>query len=481
MNNLQSARNETVNETWRVVAGAGGRARRRLGLGRLLTRTASQQERPGVCYHNVVDTAARATRSTRSRPPDGIVCGVDEPGPDQPADRRALFGRRPGQRCRRRPVHAAQPVRHRQCRPGRRSTTPSARSGEFSTYKQDVAAANLRGDLFDGFGAGAGQAGHRRRMAARTRRGNARPRQPAVVHRLHPAAMGSTTAARPKCSKATPRLNVPVFRDAADRATISSIDGAVRWHAQQEPPARLGANAGESASRDFVDLEAQRHLGRDRLAAAARHPLARRARARSSASCYQSYATTARRAVRRRSTTRSIRRQRQRSRPDIDHRRRRQPQAREGRHADRAVSSVARTVARYPAFASRPTGTQIKIKDAIVGPPFGHRRAEHRHAVVSRKTRRSATRLCSPGPKVHLYDPDMPEADIKTINNLAAQPAGLHHPRHRFRGRLQHRARRRRLVRPAHALPRGSTIRSSPPVARRRPKTTGRLLPASRA
>ncbi len=33
---------------------------------------------------------------------------------------------------------------------------------EYSTYKQDVAAVNLRGDLFSGFGAGAGQAGDRR-------------------------------------------------------------------------------------------------------------------------------------------------------------------------------------------------------------------------------------------------------------------------------------------------------------------------------
>ncbi len=121
---------------------------------------------------------------------------------------------------------------------------------EFSTQKQDVAAINVRGDLFDGFGAGPVKlaTGVEWRSESGT-----------VITRSSPTSRGTAATTlsygldyggKTEVIEGYAELNVPVFRD-APVGRYFELDGAVRW-THNKNTGTLGANDGQSQSREFV-------------------------------------------------------------------------------------------------------------------------------------------------------------------------------------------------------------------------------------
>ncbi len=245
MNNLQNARNETNNETWRVVAALEGE----LGEGWAWDAyyTHGQNKNDQALHHNVVDPLMRFALDAVETP-DGIVCGVDVPGRINPntgapytaADQALAAASGP---CTPLNLFGAANADQRAIDYAFRTLV------EFSTQKQDVVAANLRGDLFEGFGAGTvkAAAGVEWRQESGT-----------VTHDLanqpwysgYTLSYGLDYGGKTKVIEGYAELNVPVFRDSVVGDYLE-LDGAVRW-THNKNVGTLGANDGQTASRDFV-------------------------------------------------------------------------------------------------------------------------------------------------------------------------------------------------------------------------------------
>ena len=152
MVNVVTARNETNNSTWRTSSAPQGRHRPQLVMGRVLTRTAKTRTTSTCTTTSSAPSSSYALDAVKT--PAAIVCGVTIPGRINPQTGVPLqpppTSRRPPQAA-----HACRSTCSAPATPTRRRIDYAFRTlEEFSTYKQDVAAANLRGDLFDGFGAG---------------------------------------------------------------------------------------------------------------------------------------------------------------------------------------------------------------------------------------------------------------------------------------------------------------------------------------
>jgi len=244
MVNVQTAHNETNNDTWRVVAGLDGQ----LGSWNWEAYyTHGVNENDQHLYHNVVgDLLGYALDAVQQ--PGGIVCGVTIPGRINP--RTGL----PYAAADVSLANASGP-----CTPlnlfGFGNANPAAIEyafrtlEEFSTYKQDDAAINFRGDLYEGFGAGPVKLATG--IEWRREHGN-------VTHDLenqpwytsYTLSYGLDYAGTIKVLEGYAELNVPVFRDSAI-GKYFELDGAIRG-THNKSTGTAGENAGLSKTREFI-------------------------------------------------------------------------------------------------------------------------------------------------------------------------------------------------------------------------------------
>jgi outer membrane receptor protein involved in Fe transport len=245
MVNVQTARNETRNSTWRVVGDLTGK----FGGGWEWDAyyEHGQNKNNQHLYHNVVSTLLNYALDA-VQTPGGVVCGVTIAGRINPNTGAPYTA-----------TDVAKAAAAGPCTPlnlfGIGNADPAAVDYafrtlvEFSTYKQDVAAVNLRGDLFDGWGAGPIKLA----TGAEWRREHGN-----VTHDLanqpwytdYTLSYGLDYAGTIDVLEGYAELNVPVFQDSAI-GKYFELDGAIRGtHNKVEGTA--GANAGLSKSHDFL-------------------------------------------------------------------------------------------------------------------------------------------------------------------------------------------------------------------------------------
>jgi outer membrane receptor protein involved in Fe transport len=249
MVNVQTARNETNNSTWRVVAGLDG------DLGGGWAWDAYYEH--GVnknnqhLYHNVVSTLLGYALDA-VQTPGGVVCGVTIPGRIDPRTGLPYTA-----------TDVAKAAAAGPCTPlnlfGIGNADPAAIDYafrtlvEFSTYKQDVAAVNLRGNLFDGWGAGPVKLA----TGAEWRREHGN-----VTHDLanqpwytdYTLSYGLDYGGTIEVLEGYAELNVPVFEDWT-LGKYLELDGALRG-THNKSTGTAGANDGLSKSHSFVTWKA---------------------------------------------------------------------------------------------------------------------------------------------------------------------------------------------------------------------------------
>ncbi|MBO9517650.1 MAG: TonB-dependent receptor [Porphyrobacter sp.] len=245
MNNLQTAENETNNETWRLVAALDGDFGGSWSWDAYYSH--GQNKNDQHLYHNVVDPLLRFSLDAVNTP-GGIACGIDVPGHINPNTGLPYTS-----------ADLALAAASGPCVPLNLFGAANADQAaidyafrtlvEFSTQKQDVAALNMRGDLFEGFGAGTVKlAGG---VEWRTESGT-------VTHDLdnqpwysgYTLSYGLDYGGKTEVLEGYTEVNVPVFRDSPVGKYLE-VDGAVRL-THNKSTGTLGANDGQSASRDFV-------------------------------------------------------------------------------------------------------------------------------------------------------------------------------------------------------------------------------------
>jgi outer membrane receptor protein involved in Fe transport len=246
MVNVQTARNETNNETWRIVAGLDGDLGSNWAWDVYYEH--GQNKNDQHLFHNVVSTLLGYALDAVRTPSGSVVCGVTIPGRINP--RTGL------------PYSATDVAKAAQggtCTPlnlfGVGHADPAAIDyafrtlEEFSTYKQDVGAVNLRGNLIDGWGAG----------PVKLATGVEWRREHGVVtHDLanqpwytdYTLSYGLDYAGTIKVLEGYAELNVPVFQDFAI-GKYFELDGAIRG-TRNKSTGTAGANAGFSRTREFV-------------------------------------------------------------------------------------------------------------------------------------------------------------------------------------------------------------------------------------
>jgi len=245
MVNLVTARNETNNSTWHVVGALNGDIGSNWSWDAYFQHGENKNDQH--LYHNVVGTfLAYALDAVQT--PNGIVCGVTIPGRIDPRTGFPYTA-----------TDVAKAAAGGNCVPlnlfGTSNANPAAIEyafrtlEEFSTYKQDVAAANLRGNLFDGFGAGPIKLATG--VEWRREHGN-------VTHNLanqpwytdYFLSYGLDYAGTTEVVEGYGELNVPVFAD-SPVGKYFELDGAVRG-THSKATGTGGVNAGLSKSHEFV-------------------------------------------------------------------------------------------------------------------------------------------------------------------------------------------------------------------------------------
>jgi iron complex outermembrane receptor protein len=245
MVNVATARNETNNTTWRVVADLNGNFGSSWHWDTYYEHGVNKNDQH--LYHNVVSTFLNYALDA-VQTPGGVVCGVTIPGRINPNTGAPYTA-----------TDVANAAAGGPCVPlnlfGTSNADPAAVDyafrtlEEFSTYKQDVAAANINGDLFDGFGGGPVK------LAAgaewRREHGNVThdlPNQPWYTD--YTLSYGLDYAGTISVLEGYAELNVPVFHDSPVGKYLE-FDGAIRGtHNKAEGTG--GANAGLSRSHDFM-------------------------------------------------------------------------------------------------------------------------------------------------------------------------------------------------------------------------------------
>jgi len=246
MLNVQTARNETNNTTWRGLGGLKGE----LGGGWHWDAyfEHGQNKNDQHLFHNVVSTFLNYALDAVRAPSGEIVCGVTLPGRVNPNTGLPYT-----------PTDVAKAAQGGPCTPLNLFGVGNASQAaidyafrtlmEFSTYKQDVVAANFRGDLFDGWGAGpiklAAGAEYRREH------GN-------VSHDLgdqpwyndYTLSYGLDYAGTIRVVEGYAELNVPVLRD-VPFARYLELDAAFRETNNKNTETK-GPQAGQSKARTFA-------------------------------------------------------------------------------------------------------------------------------------------------------------------------------------------------------------------------------------
>jgi outer membrane receptor protein involved in Fe transport len=246
MVNVQTARNETNNSTWRVVGGLDGNFGNRWNWE--LYYEHGENKNDQHLYHNVVSTFLNYALDAVDDGSGNIVCGVNIPGrinpntgaPYSAADVAAASS---GGACVPLNLFGTGNVSQAAVDYAFRTLV------EFSTYKQDVASLNVNGDLFDGFGAGAVK------LATGL---EYRHEYGIVTHDLanqpwynnYTLSYGLDYAGSIDVLEGYGELNVPVFRD-SPVGKYFELDGAVRYTTNKAEES-LGPQTGESKRHDFV-------------------------------------------------------------------------------------------------------------------------------------------------------------------------------------------------------------------------------------
>jgi len=245
LNNLQNARNETNNETWRLVGGLEGD----FGGGWSWDAYYSHGENHNDQHllHNMVQPLLRFALDA-VQTPGGIVCGVTIPGRINP---NTGFPYSPGDVAFANAAGTCVPLNLF----GSANATQAAidyayrELVEFVDQKQDVAAFNVRGNLFGGWGAGPIKLA----TGAEWRRESGE-----LSHDLanqpwysgYYLTYGGDYAGRTEVLEGYVELNVPVFRDSPVGRYLE-LDGAVRG-TRNKNEGTLGNGAGQSRTREFV-------------------------------------------------------------------------------------------------------------------------------------------------------------------------------------------------------------------------------------
>jgi outer membrane receptor protein involved in Fe transport len=249
MVNVATARNETNNTTWRVVAGLNGEIGGGWQWDAYYEHGVNKNNQH--LYHNVVSNLLGYALDA-VQTPGGIVCGVTIPGRVDPRTGLPYTA-----------TDVAKAAAAGPCTPlnlfGIGNADPAAVEyafrtlEEFSTYKQDVAAINIRGNLFDGFGAG---------PVKLATGGEWRREHGNVTHDLanqpwytdYTLSYGLDYGGTIEVMEGYAELNVPVFQDWV-LGKYLELDGAVRG-THNKSSGTAGANDGLSKSHGFITWKA---------------------------------------------------------------------------------------------------------------------------------------------------------------------------------------------------------------------------------
>ncbi|MGZ3271100.1 MAG: TonB-dependent receptor domain-containing protein [Croceibacterium sp.] len=413
MVNVQTARNETNNSTWRIVGALNGSIGGGWQWDAYYEHGVNKNDQH--LYHNVVSTFLKYALDA-VQTPNGIVCGVTIPGRINPNTGFPYSAK-----------DVAKAAQGGPCVPlnlfGTSNANPAAVDyafrtlEEFSKYTQDVAAANLRGDLFSGFGAGPVKLATG--VEWRREHGNVThdlPNQPWYTDYFLSYGLdyGGTTSV----FEGYGELNVPVLQDSPVGKYLE-FDGAIRA-TRNKSTGTAGANAGLSKTNDFVTWKISGIWDvTDWLRF--RGTRSRDVRAAQFRELFQSYAVTAGGPF---GTVNN---------PFPG-----------GGAADQANISSGGNVNLKPETADTWTfgvvlspkdglfnrfrfsadWYQIEIKDAIVGPPFGFG-AQNIVAQCFQGNQSFCDLITFTKPGDPGYDPAHPKADIATVNNAAANLQGF--------------------------------------------------------
>ena len=236
--NLVTGRNETNNSTWRVVAGLNGDVGNSWSWDFYYQHGENKNDQH--LYHNVVGTFLTYALDAVDDGTGNIVCGVDIPGRYSAED---VAKAHAGGTCV--PLNLF----------GTSNANPAAIEyafrtlEEFSIYKQDVVAINMRGNLFDGIGAGPVKLATG--IEYRHEHGD-------VTHNLENQpwytdyflSYGLDYAGTIAVIEGYGELNVPVFENGA-LGKYFELDGAVRA-TSNKVTATGGVNAGLSNTHNFA-------------------------------------------------------------------------------------------------------------------------------------------------------------------------------------------------------------------------------------
>src|SRR6187399_1223159 len=245
LNNTQNARNETNNETWRLVGALEGDISDKWAWDAYFSHGENHNDQH--LLHNMVQPLLRFALDA-VRTPAGIVCGVTIPGrinpdtgyPYTPAD--VQFASNAGT-CAPLNLFGAANADQAAIDYAYRNLV------EFVNQKQDVAAFNVRGDLLDGWGAGPIKLA----TGAEWRQESGK-----LTHDLanqpwysgYYLTYGGDYAGKTEVLEGYVEFNVPVFRDFAVGRYLE-LDGAVRG-TRNKNTGTLGNAAGESRTREFI-------------------------------------------------------------------------------------------------------------------------------------------------------------------------------------------------------------------------------------
>ena len=249
MVNVATARNETNNDTWRIVGSLEGNLGGSWGWDAYASH--GQNKNDQHLFHNAVSTLINYALDAVNTGA-GIVCGVTIPGrvnpntglPYSAADVAAAAAAGP---CTPLNLFGVGNASQQAVDYAYRTLV------EFSTYRQDVGAVNIRGNLFDGWGAGVVKLA----VGAEYRREHG-----IVTHDLanqpwytdYTLSYGLDYAGTIEVAEAYGELNIPVFSNWA-LGKYFEIDAAARG-THNKATGTLGINDGDSASHDFATWKA---------------------------------------------------------------------------------------------------------------------------------------------------------------------------------------------------------------------------------
>jgi outer membrane receptor protein involved in Fe transport len=245
MVNVQTALNQTKNETWRAVGGLSGEIGPKWSWDAYYSHGVNKNEQH--LHHNVVGAYLNYALDAVDDGTGNIVCGVDVPGRINPNTGAAYTA-----------ADVALANAAGACVPLNLFGVGNADQAavdyafrtldEYNTTKQDVAAVNFRGDLFDGWGAGPiklAVGGEWRKESVKSTHDLA----DAPYYNNFTLSYGLDYGGNVRVMEGYGELNVPVFADSPVGKSFQ-LDLAARY-TDTKNTGTLGANAGATSTRNF--------------------------------------------------------------------------------------------------------------------------------------------------------------------------------------------------------------------------------------